>query len=92
MGPWAHRKLFWPLAPCFPYPRLSHRTTGPPQSTDAAQLPRQATEPSGCFSLFPSAPVTRPLGNFRRGPEGVGWGGVNFFLPFWGIFEFSVSF
>ena len=38
---------------------------GAAQSTEAAPHLRQATEPSGCFSLLPSAPVTRPLGNFR---------------------------
>ena len=53
-------------SPSFPYPRLSHRTAGPPKSMDAARPPHRATEPSGCFSLLPSAPVTRPLGDFRR--------------------------
>ena len=32
MGSWAHRKLFWPPPPCFPHPRLSHRTAGPPRA------------------------------------------------------------
>ena len=32
MGPWAHRKVLWPPPPCFPQPRVSHRTAGPPRA------------------------------------------------------------
>ena len=76
MGPWAHRKLFWPPPPCFPHPPAVTPHGGTAQSTEAARPPHQATEPSGCFSLLPSAPVTRPLGNFREVPV-LGGGGAS---------------
>ena len=55
---------FGPYPLVFPTPAVTPHG-GAAQSTEAARPPRQATEPSGCFSLLSSAPVTRPLGNFR---------------------------
>ena len=72
MGPWAHRKLFWIPPPCFPHPRLSHRTTGPPR----AQKPHGLCAKPLCFSLLPSAPVTQPLDNFCEPPKPGGEAGL----------------
>ena len=54
-------------APLFSPPAVVTPHGGAGRRTEAARSPRQTTDPSGRSGLLPSAPVTRPLGNFREG-------------------------
>ena len=76
MGPWAHRKLFWPPPPCFPRPRLSHRTAGPPR----AQKPHGLrAKPVSQVAVLVCSQVPRsddPWVSSTKGQREGGGGGV----------------
>ena len=75
MGPWAHRKLFSPPAPCFPYPRLSHRTAEPPR----ARMPHGLrAKPLSQVAVLVCSQVPQshdPWASLGGGGQGVGGGG-----------------
>ena len=62
MGPWA---VFWPPTTCFPHPRLSHRTPGPPGAQKPHGL-RAKPLSQVAVLVFPKCPGHTTLGYLPR--------------------------